>query len=254
MRELGGFIWKHVQSSVFPLFLFAAMGFTKFTTLGLPRYDVLLVLSLLMQTFMYWTKLETISELRTVFAFHLLGLALELYKVSHGSWRYPQEGFKIAGVPLYSGFMYASIASYMMQGWRRFELVLVGWPRASWLIAGCAAIYVNFFLARTYGDVRWWILAVLAVIFARCRVQFTTLPNRRRAMPVLLAFLLIGTFVWFAEHLCTWLGAWQYPYQREMWTLVDAGKLSSCTMMVIISFTIVAELKRRGTLLRSANA
>jgi uncharacterized membrane protein YoaT (DUF817 family) len=61
---------------------------------------------------MVYLKLETIDELKVICLFHIIGLILELYKVHMGSWSYPEEGWsKIQGVPLYSGFMYASVAS-----------------------------------------------------------------------------------------------------------------------------------------------
>ena len=193
MREFAAFAGKHVRSSIFPLFLFAAMGLTRLSTLGLPRYDLLLALSVGMQAYMVWSGLETLNELKMICAFHVLGLGLELYKVSHGSWTYPEAGFKIGDVPLYSGFMYASIASYMMQGWRHFELELVRWPKWPWLVGAGLAIYANFFIARHFGDSRWWIIAFLGILFFRTSVQFSTLPGKRRQMPVLLAFFLIGS-------------------------------------------------------------
>src|SRR5262249_8755144 len=90
MREFGAFFWKHVQCSVFVLYLFACMGLTRVTTFGLPRYDVLFVLSLFGQIWMVRKGLETLDELRVICVFHVIGLALELYKVSHGSWTYPE--------------------------------------------------------------------------------------------------------------------------------------------------------------------
>lgn len=45
------------------------------------------------------------------------------------SWAYPEAAWsKIAGVPLYSGFMYASVACYLCQTWRRLQVILSGWP------------------------------------------------------------------------------------------------------------------------------
>lgn len=220
------------------------MGLTRWTSFGFPRYDVLFVLALGFQIFLIKTGRETPKEAITIAAFHVIGIGLEVYKVHHGSWTYPDDGFKVSGVPLYSGFMYASVASYMMQAWRRFELVIKNFPSWPWLFFVSSAIYVNFFSARLFGDVRWWIFALIMFVFGRCSVEFTTLPNRRRNMPVVVAFGLIGFFVWVAEHICTALHAWQYPYQREAWTLVDAGKLSSWILMVVISFCIVASLKR----------
>lgn len=223
------------------------MGLTLFTTFGLPRYDALFLLALGFQIYLIRTGIETPKEAWTIAAFHLIGLGLEIYKVGHGSWTYPDDGFKIAGVPLYSGFMYASVASYMIQGWRRFELTMLNLPKWPWLVLVSLAIYANFFSARLFGDVRWWIFGLVLAVFSRSSLEFTTLPGLRRRMPIVVAFVLIGFFVWVAEQICTLLKAWQYPYQREVWTWVDAGKLSSWILMVIVSFCIVAALKHEFT-------
>ena len=45
-------------------------------------------------------------------AFHLIGLALEVFKVHTGSWAYPDAGMvRIGGVPVFSGFMDTSVGS-----------------------------------------------------------------------------------------------------------------------------------------------
>ncbi len=68
-----------------------------------------------MQWVMYKTGLETKDELKVITVFHLIGLLLEIYKVHFGSWSYPEERYsKVFGVPLYSGFMYASVAKLHM--------------------------------------------------------------------------------------------------------------------------------------------
>lgn len=244
LRELKVFTWREIQCSLFPLFLFAALGLTLLVPLPIARYDALFVLALGFQIYLLRSGIETAKEAITIAVFHVIGLGLEMYKVQHGSWTYPDDGFKIMGVPLYSGFMYASVASYMMQGWRRFEVTIRHFPTWPWLLLVSAAIYINFFSARLFGDVRWWIFGLVMAVFARSTIEFTTLPSKRRTMPTVVAFGLIGFFVWIAEHICTALRAWQYPYQREVWTWVDAGKLSSWILMVIISFCIVALLKR----------
>lgn len=199
-----------------------------------------------MQAILVWSKLETIGELKVVCVFHVLGLCLELYKVNHGSWIYPESAtFKFAGVPLFSGFMYASVASYFIQAWRRFDLRFPGFPNWPWLALVGIAIYLNFFLSRAFGDNRWLIVLAVFAIFARSRVQFRSL-EKQRSMPLVLGFFLIGLFVWFAENLCTYLGAWEYPHQKNGWEAVDLGKLSSWCLLVIVSFILVAALKRVG--------
>jgi uncharacterized membrane protein YoaT (DUF817 family) len=62
-------------------------------------------------------------------------------------------------------------------------------------------------------------------------------------MPLNLAFLLIAFFIWVAENISTYLGAWQYPSQVHGWAIVSTGKITSWFLMVIISFILVAYLK-----------
>ena len=81
------------------------------------------------------------------------------------------------------------------------------------------------------------------LLFARSRIAFT--PWRRRlrlSLPI--SFALIGLFVFLAENIATFLGAWVYPHQVEGWHWVGFGKLSSWSLLVIVSFLIVAQLKR----------
>ncbi len=80
---------------------------------------------------MVWTGLETRDELKAISLFHLLGIGLELFKTSKsiGSWSYPDFAYtKLWGVPLFSGFMYASVGSYIIQAWRLFDLKIIHHP------------------------------------------------------------------------------------------------------------------------------
>jgi uncharacterized membrane protein YoaT (DUF817 family) len=63
-------------------------------------------------------------------------------------------------------------------------------------------------------------------------------------MPLAIAFVLIGFFIWIAENIATYFGAWKYPNQTEVWSLVHLGKVSSWVLLVIVSFLIVATLKQ----------
>ncbi|MFE7541002.1 DUF817 family protein [Streptomyces platensis] len=40
-----------------------------------------------------------------------------------------------------------------------------------------------------------------------------TVPGIRRRTPLALSFILIGLFLWVAENLATYVGAWHYPYE-----------------------------------------
>jgi len=212
---------------------------------GLARYDVLFLLALTIQLGMVWTKLESWDELKAISLFHMLGFALEVFKVSGSiqSWAYPEAGFtKFWGVPLFSGFMYASIGSYIIQAWRLFDLRIRHHP-PYWMAALIAIlIYVNFFTHHYIGDYRWYLAACALGLFARASVTFRPL-DRDRSMPLLLSFVLIGFFIWLAENIGTLFGIWRYPNQIGAWSTVHLGKWSSWSLLVIMSFTLIANLK-----------
>lgn len=243
LLELAAFTYKNAASCVFPVFIFLLLAVGKVTDLPISRYDFLLLGCLVMQALMLLTRLETLDELKVICVFHVLGLTMELFKTHMGSWIYPEDAFtKLGTVPLYSGFMYASVASFMCQAWRRFDLQLVRWPSAYLVIPLGAAIYLNFFTHHYTIDLRWLLIVSVFVLFARTTIKFTTY-ERRRSIPLTLAFILIGLFVWFAENIGTFLGAWIYPNQTNGWQVVDASKIVAWGLLVIVSFLIVAQLK-----------
>ncbi len=212
---------------------------------GLARYDVLFILALAIQAGMVWSKLESWDELKAISLFHAVGFALEVFKVSGSiqSWAYPEAAYtKLWGVPLFSGFMYASVGSYIIQAWRLFDLRIRHHP--PYWMAGLIAIliYLNFFSHHYIGDYRWYLAACALGLYARASVTFRPL-DRERSMPLLLSFILIGFFIWLAENIGTLFGVWRYPNQLGAWSTVHLGKWSSWSLLVIMSFTLVANLK-----------
>ena len=210
----------------------------------LSRYDLLLLVCLITQALMLLTRLETMDELKVITLFHLIGLGLELFKVHMGSWSYPGQAWsKIGGVPLYSGFMYASVASYICQAWRRLDLRFYRSPNQTASLLVAVLIYANFFTHHWLSDLRWGLIGLTALLFWRTTVAYTV-GKRTLRMPILLSFALIALFIWLAENISTLLGAWRYPDQERGWTLVHWGKLSSWYLLVMISLLIVARLKQ----------
>lgn len=142
---------------------------------GLPRYDVLLIIALAIQGWMVWAKLETLDELKAITLFHVIGFALEVFKTSSGikSWAYPDFAYtKLFGVPLFSGFMYAAVGSYIIQAWRLFQLRVIQHP-PHWMAAVIALlIYANFFSHHYIGDYRWYLVACALGLYARSTVIF----------------------------------------------------------------------------------
>jgi len=103
----------------------------------------------------------------------LIGLALEVFKVRTGSWAYPDAGVvRVGGVPVFSGFMYASVGSYICQAFRRLDLHVGGfrwWPVS--LLA--VAAYLNFFPHHVIVDLRWVIAAGFLIALWGSAVHFT---------------------------------------------------------------------------------
>lgn len=262
LRRFGTEFWffglKEARACLFAgLFFVAMFAVPKTGVLGLPRYDVLLIFALVVQFGMVWAKLETWDELKSITLFHVIGFALELFKTSpeiqafllpetariRASWAYPDFAYtKLWGVPLFTGFMYAAVASYIIQAWRLFDMKVKSCP-PYWLTTLAATlIYLNFFTHHAMMDLRWHIGAFVLGLYARTWVVFTPYDTPRK-MPALLSFVLIGFFIWLAENISTFLGIWQYPNQIGAWSMVHLSKFSSWSLLVIMTFTIVTHLK-----------
>ncbi len=236
------FGWQEALSCVFPVIVFSSLALSHYVHF-LPRYDFMLLVCVVAQAVLYLSGLESKDEVKVIFIFHILGLVMELFKVHVGSWSYPEDAYtKFAGVPLYSGFMYASVASYMCQAWRRFDLRMIDWPHHIPVRIAGALIYLNFFTNHYVHDVRYVIGVFVCVLFRKAWVVFH-IEKKAYRMPVIVSFLLIGFFIWLAENIATLLGAWKYTYQHSSWQMVNYQKISSWAFLVIVSYIIVAELK-----------
>ena len=237
---------KEAQASIFVGSFFILLFISKYLPLGgLDRYDFLFIAAIVLQIILYYTKIETWDEVKTIFLFHIIGLILEAYKTNPAiaSWSYPEEAFfKIGTVPLFSGFMYAAIASYGMQAWRLLKFELEEQPNYALTLVLCAFIYVNFFTNHFIPDFRLVLIPAAFLLFARTTITFVVIKEHRR-IPVALGFCLVALFIWIAENFSTFLGAWQYPDQVHVWNVVSTNKITSWFLMVIISFILVAYLK-----------
>jgi uncharacterized membrane protein YoaT (DUF817 family) len=237
---------KQARACMFAGSFFVILAASKYLPLGdLPRYDFLLIAAILVQITLVLSKLETWDELKTICLFHIIGFCLELFKTQPGigSWAYPEFAHsKVFGVPLYSGFMYSAVASYISQAWRLFNVKLLHYPPYWQSLPIAAAIYINFFTHHFIGDYRWYLCLALIVVFWKTRVQLT--PVRKTyAIPLLVSFGLIGFLIWIAENIATYFGAWVYPNQANVWKIVSLGKISSWALLVVITVIIVADLK-----------
>jgi len=237
---------KQARACVFAALFFSALiVIPRAGVMGLPRYDLLLIVAIAIQGWMLWAKLETTDELKAICLFHVVGFALEVFKTSSGirSWSYPDPGYtKLFGVPLFSGFMYAAVGSYIIQAWRLLNLRIRHHPPYWMATVVALMIYANFFTHHFIGDYRWYLAAFALGLYARSVVVYRPL-DKDRCMPLLLGFVLIGFFVWLAENISTFFGVWRYPNQLGAWATVHVGKWSSWSLLVIMTFTIVVHLK-----------
>lgn len=206
---------------------------------ALHRYDFLTLAAIAIQAGMLAFRLETWREARVILIFHVVGTVMELFKTQAGSWTYPEASvLHIGAVPLFSGFMYAAVGSYIARVWRIFDFRFSHYPPAwaTWLLA--AAIYANFFTHHFTIDIRWGLFAATAVIFWRTRVHFRNW-RVHRWMPLLVGFGLVALFIWFAENIATFANAWNYPGQESEWRMVSIAKYGSWYLLMLISFVLV---------------
>ena len=208
------------------------------------RYDALFAFAIVVQVLFLALRLETWAEVRVIALFHLTGTVMEIFKVDAGSWAYPESGiFKLMGVPLFSGFMYASVGSYMARVIRIFDMRFVPYPPFWVTLALAGAIYVNFFAHHFLPDIRWFLFAATVLLFGRGWFYFTA-DRTRRSMPLLAGYFLVALFIWFAENLGTLGRAWVYPGQADGWEMVSLAKLGSWFLLMIISVVLVSLVHR----------
>ena len=241
--EFAVFVFKQGWACLFGALMLGALLVTGFwwpASLPIARYDALTLWAIMIQAGMLAFLLETWREAIVIFLFHAVGTVMELFKTSAGSWIYPGHSvLHIAGVPLFSGFMYASVGSYIARVWRGFDFRFTNFPPRWATLALATAIYVNFFAHHWLPDIRWGLFAATAVLFWRTKVWFQPV-SRYGSMPLLVGFFLVAIFIWFAENIGTFAHAWSYPNQMHGWQLVPPSKLGSWYLLMIISFVLVS--------------
>lgn len=240
--ECAVFLLKQAWACVFGALLLVAILASRFwypDDAALARNDALTVVAILIQIGMLVFKLESGRELWVIVLFHITGTAMELFKTDVGSWAYEAEGvLRIGAVPLFSGFMYAAVGSYMVRVYRLHDLRFVRYPRVWATTVVAAGIYVNFFSHHFIWDLRWVLLALVVLLWWRTVMYFRVWRATLR-VPLLPVFAGVAGFIWIAENIGTWAGAWLYPNQEGGWELVSPQKLIAWFLLMIISVVMV---------------
>ena len=86
MKQLLRFAWVEAQCCLFAVLFFAGLALVRLVPLPIDPADALLLWCLAVTLGLWLARWETGREVGVIFGFHLVGLALELFKVRQGSW------------------------------------------------------------------------------------------------------------------------------------------------------------------------
>ncbi len=201
------------------------------------RYDALFAIAVLTQCAMLLFKLETWQEAKVILLFHLTGTAMEFFKVNAGSWSYPEDAFfVILNVPMFTGFMYASVGSYIARSMRVFDMRFTPYPPFWMTVVLAVAIYVNFFAHHFVMDIRLALFAATVLLYWRTRVHLTI--SRSYTVPLPLAALLASFLLWIAENIGTLTGTWVYAGSSDF-AMTSFSKMGSWYLLLYVAFVTV---------------
>lgn len=248
IKEFITFGLKQAYACMFGGFLLAVMIITSYwyPLESIHRYDFIFLSAVVFQLLLLVFKLETPREASVILIFHIIATIMEIFKTSDaiGSWSYPEEYvFGIANVPLFTGFMYSAVGSYIARIWRIFDFQFSNYPRKSYSIILVTLIYINFFSHHFTFDIRWILLFVTAMMFYKTNIYFRVI-NSYRSMPILLGWFLVATFIWIAENIATFTNIWIYPNQQVHWQMVPASKLVAWFLLMLLSFVLVSLINK----------
>ncbi|MEQ8787117.1 MAG: DUF817 domain-containing protein [Pirellulaceae bacterium] len=237
---------KQARACVFGGYLLFWMLLTSlwYPITSLPRYDLLFILAILFQAILLLFRLESWREALVILVFHLVATGMELFKTSIGAWRYPEEfNLGIGHVPLFAGFMYSAVGSYIARVWRIFDFQFSSYPPIWATCVLVALIYANFFTNHWVFDFGFVLLAGAFVLYGRVWIYFK-MDRRHRRMPLMLGLSLVATFIWFAENIGTYANIWIYPSQESGWHMVHVSKLIAWLLLMMLSFVLVSLVHR----------
>ncbi len=235
------FVAKFSYASLFGAMLLLGLIVTRWvwsTDWAIARYDALLIYALALQAVMLLLRMETWAEIRVIFLFHLTGTAMEMFKVNMGSWSYPEAGFfKLCDVPLFSGFMYASVGSFITRAIRVCDMRFAPFAPKWMLFALAGLIYINFFTHHFIPDLRYALIVASLVLFWRTRIWFR-IDKTYYWLPMPLSAGLSSFFLWIAENIGTFTHTWIYNGAGHN-MIVDLQKMGSWYMLLYLSFATV---------------
>lgn len=257
LAELWHFFLANLRASYFGAFLLTIFLLTEVVHVPfVTRYDFIFLAAVAFQVCALAFGAEKPREFLVIIVFHILATGMEIFKTNPtiGSWTYPAVGtavFALGTVPLFTGFLYSAVGSYISRAFAFLHLSYERFPAYAhvWTIA--ALIYLNFFTHHFIFDIRYLLFGYILVVFWRTRVRYRV-HHVERSMPFLVTALLTALFVWVAENVGTATRIWLYPNQLGGWHPVSAGKIGAWFLLLILSFALVSiiyrDKLRRGSL------
>lgn len=249
LSELWHFLLANAKASAFGAFLLAIFLITEVISVPyLSRYDTIFLLALGYQLVALLFRFERPREFLVILLFHLLATGMELFKThpAIGSWTYPGMAgviFALATVPLFTGFLYSAVGSYISRAFIYLKLSYTHFPAQIHLWILAISIYLNFFTHHFIYDIRILLFGYAVLLFWRTNVQFQVY-TKVRSMPFLITALLTSFAVWIAENIGTFTSIWLYPSQLVNWHPVSLSKLGSWYLLLILSFALVSIIYR----------
>lgn len=251
LRELVWFGKQQAFACLFGILLLSGLMLTRDWNPeeAISRSDILFLYAVSLQIALFAFRLEHKEEVFVILAFHVLATLMEWFKTSPsiGSWHYPDQNvvFRIYQVPMFAGFLYSAVGSYIARAWRLFDFQFSGYPPV-WItviLAGLA--YVNFFTHHYVWDLRWVLIVASVLLFRNCSLKFRTGKTYRK-VPLLVGLTFVALAIYGAENIGTFANAWVYPEQSEGWRPVSFQKLWAWYLLMLLSFVLVSLVHFRG--------
>lgn len=247
--ELWYFLLANLRASYFGAFLLSIFLLTEIVIVPfVSRYDFIFLSAIAFQICALLFRFERPREFVVIIIFHILATGMELFKTNPaiGSWTYPglpTATFALATVPLFTGFLYSAVGSYISRAFMFLKLSYEHFPAYFHLWILATLIYLNFFTHHFFFDIRYLLFIYVFVLFWKTKVHFQVY-KKVRSMPFLMTAFLVAFFVWIAENIGTFTRIWLYPNQFAGWRLVSFNKIGSWFLLLILSFALVSIIYR----------
>lgn len=248
-REAYYFLLKNFFAAIYGIIFIAIIYASNFFDFwDISRFDIIFMSVLLLQWILIAFKIESKNDFLVIMVFHLVATIMEVFKTSEAiwSWQYPwvsESIFRIYNVPLFTGFMYSAVGSYITRAQHFLNLEYINYPKHRFVILLGVAFYLNFFTHHFIWDMRWILIALSLYLFFPTYVHFQVYKKRRR-IHFITSAVLTAFVIWIAENISTFYKIWLYPNQVDWWQMVSFSKVTAWYMLLIVSFAIISTLKK----------